>query len=125
MKKHNAPNKLLFTVLLLFTEPPPPTGVIATPINSTAVSVKWKRPLKPNGVVQSYTVLYVESSKYLVQLKTPFSVLPNVTTAVLNGLKPFTNYTFHVRIQTNGGTNRSRMAWAKTDPAGNEVSVCS
>lgn len=81
-----------------FPEPSPPQNVEANAINSTAVLVKWKAPLYPNGPLTLYTILYEKTQYFGSDDPRMESVKPNVTEKTIGGLSPFTNYTVKVKV---------------------------
>ncbi|RWS10328.1 protogenin-like protein [Dinothrombium tinctorium] len=74
-------------------QPKPPHNLKATTLSSSEIKLTWEAGHSPNGlIIQAYTVHYMpteggrESQKVAVD-----------TSAIIDKLKPFTNYTFYVR----------------------------
>ena len=109
---------IVLNVVYSYSEPGPPDNVKAYAINSTAIHVQWAPPLKPNGPLKLYTVLY-EESKTFPSDNNKESVMPNITEAFIGNLEPFTNYTVKVKVQNNVASKDSPAVTVRTRPSGN------
>ena len=78
-----------------------PRPVMAFPVNQTAVRVTWGPPSLPNGVITSYTIYYATPSDIVL------SVGGEVMSHVLQGLRPYTNYTIRISANTSKGEGPS------------------
>ena len=74
-------------------------------INANNVTAQWTPPAQPNGVITSYRLFYrIPLDPVTNSPGTPIlaaTVQPNITTAVVTGLSPFTSYEFRI-IAVNG-----------------------
>ena len=87
-------------------------------INGTAVYVKWEAPLRPNGPLLFYTVLY-DKKEYIPNGGTKIlSVLPNITEVVIGALTPFSNYSIKVKVRNSLTVNESKPVTISTKMAG-------
>ena len=90
----------------------PPSNVVPTVINATAILLTWSPPQVPNGVIISYQVNYSMSG----QLMTLF--LGNTSSYVVSDLEEYTWYTFTILSLTRIGQGPSTSVSARTDIAG-------
>ena len=72
----------------------PPTDLVATPINSTAVELMWGYPMFPRGLISGY-VIYIEEA---LEANLTLEVVDDMTNQsfIVDTLQPFTEYTFGV-----------------------------
>lgn len=84
--------------------PGAPRKFVAQVINSSAVSLSWLKPKRPNGIITSYKITFGIVGQYPSHATCPH----NVTSYVLGGLRPFTNYSIEIIAQNGiGGAKRS------------------
>ena len=82
----------------------------------------WKQPLEPNGILIQYTIYYqsmadntTESERIFAEEETFISFI-NKTSAVINGLRPYTYYKCHMTYSTSiGEGNFSKPVLSITD----------
>jgi len=98
--------------------PGPPHNVLVDAFNSTAIHVQWMPPLKPNGPLKTYTVLYHETENFVSGSVRKISVMSNVTEAFIGGLDPYTNYTVKVKVENNVATTDSSEVIIRTRQSG-------
>ena len=81
--------------------PGPPSNLRFVPIDSTSLRFSWELPAQPNGVVigYNYSCTQTESAEEVARNTTN----SNITSVVLTGLSPFTNYTCSVSASTSPG----------------------
>lgn len=85
-----------------FIAPTPVNCPTANAINFSSILVTWSRPTFPNGPITYYNVYYREGNTTQIQEISDVnfkSVTTSNTATSINvtGLKPYTNYTIHVR----------------------------
>ena len=73
---------------------------------SSSLVLTWSEPIQPNGVIVKYTV---NCSSDIFENET----IDNI--AVLDGLKPFTNYTCSVSAHTKIGVGPAATITGQTD----------
>ena len=87
-----------------------------TTLSPTTVEVSWYPPPEPNGIVDRYEIFQRNAS-----LGEGFFVdsVPNGTLSlVVGGLRPFTQYEFHVLSYTAGGGTPSEWSQGSTASSG-------
>ena len=77
----------------ILSAPSMPLNVFVSPINATAVSVRWEGPTEPNGIIRYYTVSIV--NEMFLNHTNSLSLTVNIY-----GLTPNTNYTVNIRAVT-------------------------
>ena len=87
-------------------------------VNSTAIRVQWMPPLKPNGPLKLYTVLFHETENFVSGSVRKVTVMPNVTEAFIGGLDPFTNYTVKVKVENSVSIKESTAVIIRTRQSG-------
>ena len=87
-------------------------------VNSTAIHVKWMPPLKPNGPLEAYTVLFHETENFVSGSVRKVSVMSNITEVFIGGLDPYTNYTVEVKVQNRVATTGSSEVTIRTRQSG-------
>jgi len=70
-----------------------PLNVVVSPINATAISVRWDEPAVPNGIIRLYSISIL--NKVFIN----HTNLLNLTVDIY-GLTPNTNYTVNIRAFT-------------------------
>lgn len=93
-----------------------PEGVLAptlSAISSTEVQIDWSTPQSPNGIIVVYNLYRITGDEET--LETFFS---EVSSYVVGGLEPFTEYMFLVEACTTVGCNRSAVASVVTLESG-------
>ena len=77
---------------------------MATVVSPTSIMVTWDMvsPLDQNGVITMYEVLYIPKEIFDVVLD-PRTMNVSTTSALLDDLQEFVNYTISVRAYTNAG----------------------
>ena len=99
----------------------PPQGISPpslSVLNSSAIYVSWTAPTQPNGNVTNYEVRYREAFQVPDSHTTVAArVTSNVFNLTVNGLKPFTEYEFHVAAINSRREGTSPWASAKTKQA--------
>ena len=106
-------------MICISSAPSPPESVKVNAINSTAIHVKWKPPLYPNGPLKLYTVLYDRTQYFISSNARKESVMPNVTELAIGGLAPFKNYTVKVKVENSLIGKESKAVTVVTKAAGN------
>ncbi|XP_028396444.1 roundabout homolog 1-like [Dendronephthya gigantea] len=84
--------------------PSSPTNLRCQTINSSAISVNWDEPFRPNGVVRQYMLQYGNQSNDEASTDVSLTSL----TYFVKELKPFTRYRFRVRAATG---DHSLLFW--------------
>ena len=72
--------------------PSPPTGLKADRIKTTSMAISWE---PPNGIIRGYQVCYTSHGE-----SECLHDVGNITSTELTYLKPYTEYTVHVRAKT-------------------------
>ena len=75
-----------------------------------SISLAWKEPLIPNGVIISYTVIYNETEINAI-------VVVNNTSYEVTNLEPFTYYEVHIYASTRIGDGPSKVTVVRTAEA--------
>ena len=93
----------------------PPRDCSATPINSTALTISWTLPSKPNGLMERYRLYYsVMGSAYSNNCKVSGEgeviTANNSTLLLLTNLKKGTNYSLSLTAYTSVGAGPSSAA---------------
>ena len=86
--------------------PTVPRDFIYTEITSTSVTLEWRRPEYPNGVISEYVLEYDDESPITISIPVEFiNDLDeyNETSITVEYLNEFTNYTFSLSAVTGGG----------------------
>ncbi|XP_078575862.1 uncharacterized protein LOC144861738 isoform X2 [Branchiostoma floridae x Branchiostoma japonicum] len=84
--------------------PGPPRDLQAVPISHNSVHLTWEPPAETNGEIINYTVQYGASdSCNVTAVHHQVTTSNDSTTAVIEDLVPYTNYTFRVRGATSAG----------------------
>ena len=113
------PAVLLTGLIVTFSSVPgPPDNVMVDAVNSTAIHVKWMPPLKPNGPLEAYTVLFHETENFVSGSVRKVSVMSNITEVFIGGLDPYTNYTVEVKVQNRVATTGSSEVTIRTRQSG-------
>ena len=92
-----------------------------TEITSTSVTLEWRRPEYPNGVISEYVLEYVnESLTQPITISIPVQFINdsdeyNETNITVEYLNEFTNYTFNLLAVTGGGTGPEATIDITTD----------
>ena len=96
--------------MLYFSEPTAVTNVTAIATSNQSIRVSWDLPLYPNGPILYYDLFYRASdtpqqppnitsdSSYTEKM------VMNATNIEITGLRPYTNYTIHVRAIGEGAS---------------------
>ncbi|XP_043917701.1 ephrin type-A receptor 8 [Protopterus annectens] len=71
--------------------------------SQNSVTLLWREPDQPNGVILEYEIKYYEKDKELQSYSTLKS---KMTSATVSGLKPATRYAFQVRARTSAGCGK-------------------
>ncbi|XP_069692741.1 cell adhesion molecule Dscam2-like [Periplaneta americana] len=82
----------------------PPQDIMCTPVSAHDLQVSWHPPDRAHlhGIVQGYKLFY-EPVEERYELGIRESKMTTATTAVLHGLKPFTNYSIQLLASTRAG----------------------
>ena len=86
--------------------PTVPRDFIYTEITSTSVTLEWRRPEYPNGVISEYVLEYDDESPITISIPVEFiNDLDeyNETSITVEYLNEFTNYRFSLSAITGGG----------------------
>lgn len=96
--------------------PGPPSNLRLVPIDSTSLRFSWELPAQQNGIVTgyNYSCTQTESVEELARNTTN----SNITSVVLTGLSPFTNYTCSVSASTSAGTGAAAIQTGITNMTG-------
>lgn len=89
---------------LVYTEESTPANVkspVIIPVSSTSLRVNWSLPDNPNGVIVKYNVTMLKGGVYVSIL--PPKSLGEMKSALVDGLTPYTVYTFRVEACTKMG----------------------
>ena len=88
------------------------------PMSSSMLSASWMTPEPTNGIITGYTIRCSAPLGMLMQ----FIIDGSMTTTVLSGLAPFTEYMCFISANTSVGEgDRSDNQTAMTDEAGKRV----
>lgn len=95
-----------------FTAPTPVNHLTANAVNYSSILVAWSRPTFPNGPITYYNVYYREGNTEQIQEISDVNFrnvsTSNTATSInVTGLKPYTNYTIHVRAIISAETLRN------------------
>uniref|UniRef100_A0A1X7VP48 Fibronectin type-III domain-containing protein n=1 Tax=Amphimedon queenslandica TaxID=400682 RepID=A0A1X7VP48_AMPQE len=96
----------------------PPEGFNVTDVTATSVSLEWRRPSVPNGVILHYFLQY---SAYNVTIPVTFNTSSDeysVTSYTVESLNEYTNYTFTISAVTSGGAGPLATTSTRTSEAG-------
>ena len=90
------------------TAPTAPIGLTVAQSSATELDVSWSRPIPSNGIISNYTLGCSGSGEqhYSDQIVPDPYMMEyggNMTSAVLSGLLPFTNYTCTISATTGAG----------------------
>lgn len=94
-----------------------PEGVLVPvlmALSSTEIQISWSQPQFPNGVIQRYG-LYGVSNNMEMMLIASFN---GVASYIVDGLQPFTEYSFLIEACTSVGCNRSEVTSTLTLESG-------
>ena len=95
-----------------------------TEITSTSVTLEWRRPEYPNGVISEYVLEYDdESLTQPINISIPVQFINdsdeyNETSITVEYLNEFTNYTFNLSAVTGGGRGPEATIDITTDEDG-------
>ena len=95
-----------------------------TEITSTSVTLEWRRPEYPNGVISEYVLEYVNKSlTQPINISIPVQFIDdsdeyNETNITVEYLNEFTNYTFNLSAVTGGGRGPEATIDITTDEDG-------
>ncbi|XP_073476349.1 phosphatidylinositol phosphatase PTPRQ isoform X2 [Aquarana catesbeiana] len=80
----------------------PPRNLSYKNISSSSVMIFWSAPIKPNGVIQYYSLYYQNSSQTYIRNLTSndFSFDSNGFIAIIDGLAKFSHYQFRITAST-------------------------
>ncbi|PSN46727.1 Down syndrome cell adhesion molecule-like protein Dscam2, partial [Blattella germanica] len=83
----------------------PPRDLMCTPVSANDLQVSWHPPDRAHvhGIIQGYKLFY-EPVEERYELGIREIKTTSATTAVLHGLKPFTNYSIQVLASTRAGS---------------------
>ena len=85
--------------------PGPPEAFIGFSSSSKSITLSWKAPIDPNGVITNYTLqCFATGTGKTHQL----GLMSSQTTATLSGLLPNTNYTCSITAHTSVGGGPAR-----------------
>ncbi|CAG2104883.1 unnamed protein product, partial [Medioppia subpectinata] len=103
---HNISNPIAKTFRVVVKEPPEaPQDIHITSKSSQTIALSWKRPYDGNDEIHEYVVQYLNIGSQFPHLNN-FSVFGNLTTTVLRGLHPSTEYTIILFAINSVGTSR-------------------
>ena len=91
---------LLFMYMIIvyvITEPSAPQSLIASDITYTTISVSWRPPLMPNGIILRYDLEFKETNDPLFTRRFPS---PTQRNYVITDLSPGTTYVFRIAAVT-------------------------
>ena len=97
--------------LLIFSGPTKPRNFKLTVTSSKSITASWLEPLKPNGILKRYVVMYGTASSKLDKSDYTGNT---TTTYLISGLEEFTEYFFQVYAETSVSGNPSNIEQAKT-----------
>lgn len=81
-------------------------GLDAYPVGSTAMLLKWNKPIEINGILTGYRIYYqlVNGSRIGNEMERhPQITNPEATSAKLSSLMPETKYRISIRATTGAG----------------------
>ncbi|XP_077328079.1 phosphatidylinositol phosphatase PTPRQ isoform X3 [Lithobates pipiens] len=97
----------------------PPRNLSYKNISSSSVMIFWSAPIKPNGVIQYYSLYYQNSSQTYIRNLTSndFSFDSNGFIAIIDGLAKFSHYQFWITASTifGDGNQASEMIDVNTE----------
>ena len=96
----------------------PPEGFNVTEVTATSVSLEWRRPSVPNGVIINYILQYSTNTYTIPVTFNSTNDEYNVTSITVKDLNEYTNYTFNISAVTNGGTGPGATTSTRTSEAG-------
>ena len=96
----------------------PPEGFNFTDVTATSVSLEWRRPSVPNGVILHYILQYSTGTVTIPVTFNSDSDEYNVTSYTVESLNEYTNYTFNISAVTSGGTGPLATTSTRTSEAG-------
>ena len=96
----------------------PPEGFNVTEVTATSVSLEWRRPSVPNGVIVNYILQYSTNTDTIPVTFNSTNDEYNVTSITVENLNEYTNYTFNISAVTNGGTGPFDSIERRTDSSG-------
>ena len=101
--------------------PGPVTNFIVDEVNEMTISVEWRAPQDPNGIILDYTIFYrtagtTENESLVISDTDPMSMGPFQRNIM--GLMAFTDYVVWMRARTSAGLGSSTaLETVRTDPA--------
>ena len=96
----------------------PPEGFNVIEVTATSVSLEWRRPSVPNGVIVNYILQYSTNTNTIPVTFNSTNDEYNVTSITVENLNEYTNYTFNISAVTNGGTGPGAITSTRTSEAG-------
>lgn len=129
---HFLPNRSLNSLCSTIHPPDPdePTNFLATPIDSTSISLTWGPPRDPNGIIISY---HLDASvggqdSYILTTGLENIMDPlggsDLMSYTLTGLHPYVLYQFRLSASTSAGMgNATEVKEAMTEQAGSSLCV--
>ena len=78
----------------MFVVPSEPQSVETVSVNSSSVTLQWRPPVTPNGIITQYSIRFDE---------TVINITDDMLMSTVEGLSPDIVYTLQVRAHTSVG----------------------
>ena len=87
-------------VLRISTGPGPSTEFSAQAVSETSVLLSWSDPVNANGIIRFYHIRTYNTKTGRKEDSEVFKKQEDPQTKMISNLKPFTNYTFAIQVDT-------------------------
>ena len=103
----------------------PPRDFNYTSISSTSVTLTWRRPDTPNGIISEYTLIYMNETDLQSRTIPALDDISHVYEHVVMSLNEATDYVFELSATTGGGTGPNATLALMTEEDGmNLLNLC-
>ena len=96
----------------------PPRDFNYTSISSTSVTLTWRRPKTPNGIIGAYTLIYTTETDLKSKTITAIDDISHVYEHVVMSLNEATDYEFKLSATTGGGAGPNATLSLMTEEDG-------
>ena len=114
-------SRFLLFPLTFYVAPSAPQSFTVVSVTSTAITLSWQPPEKPNGVVTAYFVWYTETltcNSSQVSSSSRVELPRTADTHTFTGLEEDTPYVFYVSAETSAGEGETAMVMGRTSEDG-------
>ena len=96
----------------------PPRDFNSTSISSTSVTLTWRRPETPNGIISEYTLTYTNDTTSQSMKIPAVDDISHMYELVVMSLNEATDYMFELSATTGGGTGPNATLLRTTEEDG-------